>query len=59
MIRNLKTVITCMTVLKKNREEETSVAMLVVGTENGNVLILEPSAAAVSKKVIQLHFERK
>lgn len=40
-----------MTVLHKNREEEASVGCLVVGTENGLVLVLQPSAAAISKKV--------
>ena len=39
-----------MEVLKKELEEEDAVSMLVVGTEAGQVLILDPSGQSISKQ---------
>ncbi len=45
---SMQDVVTCMEVLKKDIEDdETSVSMLVVGTESGAVLVLEPTGTAV------------
>ena len=46
-----QTVITCMTVVKKSKEEDTAVGSLVIGTESSNIMLLEPSASAINKKV--------
>jgi hypothetical protein len=40
-----------MTVLKKSREEDTAIGGLVIGTESSNIMLLEPSASAIHKKV--------
>mmetsp|Transcript_23512 Transcript_23512/g.51569 ORF Transcript_23512/g.51569 Transcript_23512/m.51569 type:complete len:590 (+) Transcript_23512:193-1962(+) len=45
------TSITCMEVLKQNMEEPTAVSMLVLGTENRMVYILDSSALNVATKV--------
>ena len=45
----MKTVCTCMEVLKKELEDDDAVSMLVVGTESGSVLILDPSGTSVLK----------
>jgi len=45
-----QTVCTCMEVLRKDLEEDDAVSMLVVGTEAGQVLILDPAGTSVSKK---------
>uniref|UniRef100_A0A8C5STV3 Bardet-Biedl syndrome 1 n=1 Tax=Laticauda laticaudata TaxID=8630 RepID=A0A8C5STV3_LATLA len=46
-----QTVITCMTTLKKNRVEEDAISCLVVGTENMEILILDPEAFTILSKV--------
>ena len=48
-----KAVITCMETLALNQDEETSVRRLVVGTEDGRILIVNPLKMSISK-VIQL-----
>ena len=45
----MKTVCTCMEVLKKELEDDDAISMLVVGTESGSVLILDPSGTSVLK----------
>ena len=47
-----QTVITCMTTLKKSRDDATGISCLVVGTETGQIIILDPTANSVLKKVI-------
>jgi len=46
-----QTACTCMEVLKRDAEDDDAVSMLVVGTEAGQVLVLEPSGSAVQVKV--------
>eukprot|EP00026_Physarum_polycephalum_P004109 Phypoly_transcript_04126.p1 GENE.Phypoly_transcript_04126~~Phypoly_transcript_04126.p1 ORF type:complete len:331 (+),score=40.13 Phypoly_transcript_04126:151-1143(+) len=46
-----QTVITCMTTVKKSRDEVTGISCLVVGTENGQVIILDPTAGSILKKI--------
>jgi len=46
-----QTSITCMEVLKQNMDEPTAVSMLVIGTENRMVYILEASALNLAAKV--------
>jgi Bardet-Biedl syndrome 1 protein len=46
-----QTVITSMTVLNKDKEEHGSVGCMVVGVENGRVLILDSNGASISRKV--------
>ena len=43
------TVCTCMEVLKKDLEDDDAVSMLVVGTESGQVMVLDPSGQSVAK----------
>jgi Bardet-Biedl syndrome 1 protein len=45
------TVVTALAVLRKSMEDETAVGCLVVGTEARQLLILDPSAAKVLRKV--------
>lgn len=45
------TAITCMEVLKQNMDEPTAVSMLVLGTENRMVYILDSSALNIATKV--------
>mmetsp|Transcript_17510 Transcript_17510/g.47251 ORF Transcript_17510/g.47251 Transcript_17510/m.47251 type:complete len:581 (+) Transcript_17510:24-1766(+) len=45
-----QTVITCMEVLKKNMDEEDALSQLVIGTENGEVLILDVSGVTILQK---------
>merc|ERR1719409_484976 len=45
------TSITCMEVLKQNMDEPTAVSMLVLGTENKMVYILDSSALNIAQKV--------
>eukprot|EP00756_Hemistasia_phaeocysticola_P002698 Hpha_TRINITY_DN11831_c1_g1::TRINITY_DN11831_c1_g1_i1::g.2138::m.2138/K16746/BBS1; Bardet-Biedl syndrome 1 protein len=45
-----QTVITCMTAVRKDKEEVTGVSFLVVGTENARVLVLD-SQFQINKKV--------
>jgi len=47
-----QTVVTCMETLKKDMDDDDAVSMLVVGTEAGQVLILEPSGTQVSVQVL-------
>eukprot|EP00741_Cyanophora_paradoxa_P005276 tig00000865_g5115.t1 len=46
-----QTCITCMEAVKKNMEEEEAVSSLVIGTENAEVLLLDPSGASIVAKV--------
>eukprot|EP00931_Biecheleriopsis_adriatica_P061013 TRINITY_DN36668_c0_g1_i1.p1 TRINITY_DN36668_c0_g1~~TRINITY_DN36668_c0_g1_i1.p1 ORF type:complete len:628 (-),score=111.66 TRINITY_DN36668_c0_g1_i1:84-1877(-) len=46
-----QTAITCMEVLKQNMDEPTAVSMLVIGTENRMVYILDSSALNLAAKV--------
>ncbi|XP_032090335.1 Bardet-Biedl syndrome 1 protein isoform X2 [Thamnophis elegans] len=46
-----QTVITCMATLKRNRVEEDAISCLVVGTENMEILILDPEAFTLLSKV--------
>lgn len=50
-LRNQQTSITCMEVLKQNMDEPTAVSMLVLGTENRMVYILDSSALSIATKV--------
>jgi Bardet-Biedl syndrome 1 protein len=50
-----QTVITCMTTLKKSREDFSAVSCLVVGTETGSVIVLDPTAGSILKKVFLSH----
>lgn len=40
-----------MTTIKKSRDEPTAVSCLVLGTESGQIMILDPSANSILKKV--------
>ncbi|CAE7590337.1 Bbs1 [Symbiodinium pilosum] len=46
-----QTAITCMEVLKQNMDEPTAVSMLVIGTENRMIYILNSSALEIAAKV--------
>ncbi|KAL7978247.1 hypothetical protein Chor_014786, partial [Crotalus horridus] len=46
-----QTVITCMSTLKKSRVDEDAISCLVVGTENMEILILDPEAFTILSKV--------
>lgn len=46
-----QTVITCMVVLNKDKDDSTGLGCLVVGTENRFVLILDNTGASVQKKI--------
>mmetsp|Transcript_53719 Transcript_53719/g.166806 ORF Transcript_53719/g.166806 Transcript_53719/m.166806 type:complete len:595 (+) Transcript_53719:121-1905(+) len=46
-----QTSITCMEVLKQNMDEPTAVSLLVLGTENKKLVILDSSALNISTKV--------
>lgn len=46
-----QTVITCIGTLKKNMADEDAVSCLVIGTENGDVYILDPEAFTILYKV--------
>ncbi|XP_067400512.1 Bardet-Biedl syndrome 1 protein-like [Emydura macquarii macquarii] len=48
-------VITCMSTLKKNMADEDAVSCLVIGTENADVLILEPEAFTILAKMMLPH----
>ncbi|XP_029142060.1 Bardet-Biedl syndrome 1 protein [Protobothrops mucrosquamatus] len=45
-----QTVITCMSTLKKSRVDEDAISCLVVGTENMEILILDPEAFTILSK---------
>eukprot|EP00403_Amphidinium_massartii_P031176 CAMPEP_0178386438 /NCGR_PEP_ID=MMETSP0689_2-20121128/8560_1 /TAXON_ID=160604 /ORGANISM="Amphidinium massartii, Strain CS-259" /LENGTH=599 /DNA_ID=CAMNT_0020006775 /DNA_START=42 /DNA_END=1838 /DNA_ORIENTATION=- len=45
------TAITCMEVLKQNMDEPTAVSMLVLGTENRGVFILDSTALSIATRV--------
>lgn len=47
----LQTVITTMTTLKKNLADEDAVSCLVLGTENKELLVLDPEAFTILSKV--------
>lgn len=47
----LQTVITTMTTLKKNLADEDAVSCLVLGTENKELLVLDPEAFTILAKV--------
>uniref|UniRef100_A0A8D2LGN2 BBSome complex member BBS1 n=1 Tax=Varanus komodoensis TaxID=61221 RepID=A0A8D2LGN2_VARKO len=46
-----QTVITCMATLKKNMVDEEAISCLVIGTENEEILILDPEAFTVLAKM--------
>ncbi|KAJ7307401.1 hypothetical protein JRQ81_009417 [Phrynocephalus forsythii] len=46
-----QTVITCMATLKKNMVDEDAVSCLVIGTENAEILILDPEAFTILTKM--------
>ncbi|XP_030074788.1 BBSome complex member BBS1 [Microcaecilia unicolor] len=46
-----QTVITCMGTLKKNMADEDAVSCLVIGTENAEVLIIDPEAFTILSKM--------
>ncbi|XP_007431861.1 Bardet-Biedl syndrome 1 protein [Python bivittatus] len=46
-----QTVMTCMATLKKNRVDEDAISCLVIGTENMEILILDPEAFTILSKV--------
>jgi len=50
-LQQQQTSITCMEVLKQNMDEPTAVSMLVLGTENRMVYILDSSALNIATKV--------
>lgn len=45
-----QTVATCMEVLKKDLDEDDAVSMLVVGCENGQILVLDPAGSSICRK---------
>eukprot|EP00736_Rhodelphis_marinus_P010114 Rmarinus@m.24802 len=47
----MHTVITCMETLKKDLEDDTGIASLVLGTETGHVMVLECNGTTVRKMV--------
>eukprot|EP00933_Yihiella_yeosuensis_P026875 TRINITY_DN20867_c0_g1_i1.p1 TRINITY_DN20867_c0_g1~~TRINITY_DN20867_c0_g1_i1.p1 ORF type:complete len:617 (-),score=119.82 TRINITY_DN20867_c0_g1_i1:152-1942(-) len=51
LLHQQQTSITCMEVLKKNQDEPTAVSLLVLGTENRMVYILDSSALNIAAKV--------
>merc|ERR1719335_1244667 len=51
LLMQQQTAITCMEVLKQNMDEPTAVSMLVLGTENRMVYILDSSALNIATKV--------
>merc|ERR1719335_1057399 len=51
LLMQQQTAITCMEVLKQNMDEPTAVSMLVLGTENKMVYILDSSAVNIVTKV--------
>eukprot|EP00455_Lapot_gusevi_P029644 TRINITY_DN3175_c0_g1_i7.p1 TRINITY_DN3175_c0_g1~~TRINITY_DN3175_c0_g1_i7.p1 ORF type:complete len:595 (+),score=101.41 TRINITY_DN3175_c0_g1_i7:67-1851(+) len=46
-----QTVVTCMETLQKDSEEPKSISCLVLGTENREVIILDPSGTSIAKRV--------
>ncbi|XP_063002274.1 Bardet-Biedl syndrome 1 protein isoform X2 [Elgaria multicarinata webbii] len=46
-----QTVITCMATLKKNMVDEDAISCLVIGTENAEILILDPEAFTILAKM--------
>jgi Bardet-Biedl syndrome 1 protein len=50
-LQQQNTSITCMEVLKQNMDEPTAVSMLVLGTENKMVYILDSSALNIAQKI--------
>ena len=46
------TVVTCIETVCKDTEDSKGICSLVVGTEHGEVLILEPSGTAISKRIV-------
>lgn len=46
-----KTLVTCMSTMNKNDEAEGAVSSLVVGTEHGQVLILDPPGSSIAARV--------
>ncbi|XP_072277428.1 BBSome complex member BBS1 isoform X4 [Pyxicephalus adspersus] len=46
-----QTVITCMATLKKNMSDKDAVCCLVIGTENGEIFILDPEAFTILTRV--------
>ncbi|XP_072562418.1 Bardet-Biedl syndrome 1 protein [Paramormyrops kingsleyae] len=46
-----QTVITCISTLKKNMAEEDAVSCLVIGTESGDVYVLDPEAFTILSKM--------
>lgn len=50
-----QTVITCIGTLKKNMADEDGVSCLVIGTESGEVFVLDPEAFIILSKVKSLH----
>ncbi|XP_042295792.1 Bardet-Biedl syndrome 1 protein isoform X2 [Sceloporus undulatus] len=47
-----QTVITCIATLKKNMVDEDAISCLVIGTENSEILILDPEAFTILAKMI-------
>ncbi|KAL0480842.1 BBS1 [Acrasis kona] len=47
---NTQNILTCMTVLKKDKDEVDAIGCLVLGTESKAVMILDPSGSSVLKK---------
>lgn len=47
-----QTVITCIGTLKKSTADEDGVSCLVIGTESGDVFVLDPEAFIILSKVI-------
>eukprot|EP00735_Rhodelphis_limneticus_P001522 TRINITY_DN12154_c0_g1::TRINITY_DN12154_c0_g1_i1::g.26505::m.26505 TRINITY_DN12154_c0_g1::TRINITY_DN12154_c0_g1_i1::g.26505 ORF type:complete len:585 (-),score=107.23,sp/Q3V3N7/BBS1_MOUSE/40.00/1e-141,BBS1/PF14779.1/2.4e-77,BBS2_Mid/PF14783.1/4,BBS2_Mid/PF14783.1/91,BBS2_Mid/PF14783.1/2.8e+02,BBS2_Mid/PF14783.1/3.9,PHTB1_N/PF14727.1/1.2e+03,PHTB1_N/PF14727.1/1.6e+02,PHTB1_N/PF14727.1/3.2 TRINITY_DN12154_c0_g1_i1:527-2281(-) len=45
------TVITCMDTLRKAEEDDSGVSSLVIGTESGHIMILEPNGQSVKKTI--------
>ncbi|KAE8740184.1 hypothetical protein FOCC_FOCC014304 [Frankliniella occidentalis] len=52
-----KTVVTCVTTLKKALADEKAVSCLVVGTESGEILVLDPEAFTILEKIKLCHQE--
>jgi len=46
-----QTVIVAMTVLRKDKDEPGAIGCLIIGTETGRILILDPSGSSIMKKV--------
>ncbi len=50
-VRVIQTVVTCLDTLQKDSDDPRGVSSVVVGTENREILILDPSGTSILKKI--------